>query len=239
MYQCRIAFSSLGSHPKVRGGGVSKPAAISAAILAGGTSRRFGSDKALAPSPLDGRPILATIVDCVQSVAADVFVVAPADRPYGTFGVPVMTEPIPGQGPLGGLEMALRVAKHDRCLVVACDLPFLNRDLLTWMTHRPFDADALVPILGTGSDPDGTIADGQAQPLHAIYRGSCLPSVERLLAGEQRRMSRLLQVLRVEYLFEVDVCPFDPTLKSFVNVNSIADLAQGAPIVDGACSSTV
>jgi molybdopterin-guanine dinucleotide biosynthesis protein A len=74
-------------------------AAISGAILAGGQSRRFGSDKALAPSPIDGRPLLAVTIDRVRQVVDDLVVVAPLDRGYGAFGAEVVPRGDGGRGP--------------------------------------------------------------------------------------------------------------------------------------------
>lgn len=188
---------------------------ISAAVLAGGASRRFGSDKALAPVPGGGETILGRTVRVLQLVADDVTIIAPPDRPYDLFGVPVVGEHPAGEGPLGGLIAALTLARHPRCLIVACDLPFLSPRLLRWMGSRPVRGDALVPVVG----PD----DPRQQPLHAIYGQTCLEPAARLFAGGERRMLALMQAIHVEFVGEDDLRAFDPALASFVNVNASDD----------------
>jgi molybdopterin-guanine dinucleotide biosynthesis protein A len=96
------------------------------AILAGGASRRFGSDKALAM--IDGRPMLDHVVErlCVQ---CDALVVVGRDWP----GLPRVDDcPAPGLGPLGGLAGALAYAEDNgfgAVLTSGCDLPDLPMDL--------------------------------------------------------------------------------------------------------------
>ena len=98
------------------------------AILAGGRSQRFGSDKALAL--IDGRPMLDHVADRLRG-QCEALVVAGRDWPGLTR---VDDLPEPGLGPLGGLAGALahaRGAGFDAVLTSSCDLPALPADLLT------------------------------------------------------------------------------------------------------------
>lgn len=97
------------------------------AILAGGESRRFGSDKAAAL--VDGVPMLDRIAAALAGQVATV-VVCGGPRP-GYVHVP--DRPAPGLGPLGGLAGALHHARaggYDAVLTVACDVPDLPPDLM-------------------------------------------------------------------------------------------------------------
>lgn len=193
---------------------------ISAAVLAGGHSRRLGTDKAFLRLQPDSPPLLATIVARLHQVADDVFIVGPYGRGYEVFGVPVVPEEPPDRGPLAGIEAALETARHDRCLIVSCDLPFLNPVLLAWMAALPFDADALVPVLRDTQD-----RSDRPQSLHAIYRRASLPAVRDLLAHDRRRVAALLSAITVHWLAEVDLRRSDPDLVSFLNLNTPTDLA--------------
>lgn len=193
---------------------------VSAAVLAGGESRRFGTDKALVPLPGGTTPMLGAVVRALLDVAADVTIIAPESRTYSRFGVPVVSEVAPGQGPLGGLEMALSRAAHDQCIVVGCDLPFLNPDLLRWLAQLDFSEDALVPMV-TGPEPErSTGSTPRPQVLHAIYRRSCLEPVRQLRSSGERRFGRLLDLIAVRYVHEDEIRRIDPGLRSFVNLNS-------------------
>lgn len=95
------------------------------ALIAGGQSRRFGSDKALAP--LEGRPLMSCIIDALQP-QVDALVVCGREWP-GLASLPDL--PAPDQGPLGGLCAALHHAHghgFDAVLTAGCDtLPVPER----------------------------------------------------------------------------------------------------------------
>ncbi|MGI4879557.1 MAG: molybdenum cofactor guanylyltransferase [Janthinobacterium lividum] len=96
------------------------------AVLAGGASRRFGSDKALAE--WRGLPLIAHVIDRLRPQVGALVVVG-RDHP-GEVSIP--DRPLPGLGPLGGLNAALhhaRDAGFDAVLTSGCDLPRLPRDL--------------------------------------------------------------------------------------------------------------
>jgi molybdopterin-guanine dinucleotide biosynthesis protein A len=80
---------------------------ILGAVLAGGQSRRFGSDKALAQ--LDGHTLLALAVDTLAGWCDHVVVVGRAQAPAPT----LPDWPRPGLGPLGGLAAAMHHARDE------------------------------------------------------------------------------------------------------------------------------
>lgn len=218
-----------GRSEKAEGNSGVAPPGISGAILAGGQSRRFGSDKAFMPSPVDGRPLLLATIECLRGLVDDLAVIAPPDRGYERFGADVRTERSPGRGPLGGIEMALASARHDRCLIVACDLPLLNRGVLAWMAALPFEGDALVPLVAVSGDEAN---ERRPQSLHAIYRRSCLPALRDLLDDGERRVSRLLDAIRVVHPAADELLAIDPGLASFVNMNTTSDWLSAAGTTD-------
>src|SRR5690242_14839672 len=96
------------------------------AVLTGGRSSRFGSDKAAAL--IDGRPMLDWVIDVLVPQVDDVLVCG-RETP-GRISVP--DYPTPDLGPLGGLNAALRYAAangFDAVLSVPCDTPRLPNDL--------------------------------------------------------------------------------------------------------------
>lgn len=89
------------------------------AILAGGASRRFGSDKALAL--YQGRPLIAHVAEALLA-QCDALVIC--GRDWGGH-VAVADLPGPGLGPMGGLCGALAHAQglgYDEVLAAPCDL---------------------------------------------------------------------------------------------------------------------
>ena len=98
--------------------------AVTAIVLAGGRSARFGGDKLA--HDLDGRPVLAHVLERVQRIAADVVVVRPPDVGDDLAGVRVVHDPEPFGGPLIGVLAGLEAAREPIALVVGGDMPRLS-----------------------------------------------------------------------------------------------------------------
>lgn len=197
---------------------VSNP--LSAAVLAGGMSRRMGRDKAL--QTVAGRTLLARAVDAVRDVASDVCIVGYRDA-YRAFSVPVIVDEYPGAGPLGGIATALRHARQEFVLVVACDLPFLSVPLLRAMAALPRSYDVLLPVT---TDPRSRQpGEHTRQTLHAIYRRTCLERFDGRLRRGERQVVAALDGLVVRELPESWIRGYDPNLRSLMNANRPADLA--------------
>ena len=204
---------------------------LSAAVLAGGQSRRMGSDKALLPLEEGGPPMLAVVLNLVSVVADDVFIVANDREKYERCGVRVVPDLTPGIGTLGGIQAAIENAVHDHCLVVACDMPFLNVPLLQRMADEPRDYDVLVPLIPGDSRQRG---DGLVfQTLHAIYGKQCLPSIEACIAEGKRQVVGFFDHVRVRTLDATEIARWDPSLQSFFNANSPEALTLAVDIYAG------
>ncbi len=136
---------------------------ILGAVLAGGQSSRFGSDKALAV--VDGRALIDHVIAALAPQAA-ALVVCGRDHP-GHAGLADL--PQPGLGPLGGLCAALHHAAatgHDAVLCAPCDTLGLSGDLAARLGAGPAVAlgqrsvglwpaslaPRLLAMLGDGSD---------------------------------------------------------------------------------------
>ena len=114
------------------------------AVLAGGRSRRFGSDKALAL--LGGKPLIEHAIEALGA-QTDAVIVCGRDR-----GDWVPDRPAPGLGPLGGVNAALHCAAErgfDAVLTCACDVPILQdnlRETLEAVGNASFISE--MPVIG-------------------------------------------------------------------------------------------
>jgi molybdopterin-guanine dinucleotide biosynthesis protein A len=188
----------------------------------------MGKDKALVPVVSAGPPMLALVLASLSAVADDVFVVANDQDKYGAFGVRVVPDRHPGTGALGGIQAAIEHSTQEHCLVVACDMPFLNVALLRRMADAPRDYDVLVPLIPGESRQRG---DGLVfQTLHAIYGKACLPSIEARIAKGQRQVVAFFEDVRVRTLDVTEVAECDPHLQSFFNANNPESLARASDI---------
>ncbi len=191
---------------------------LSAAALAGGQSRRMGTNKALLPLVAGGQPMLGLVLERLCSVADDMLVVANEQERYETFGARVVPDLQPQIGALGGIQAAVTWSVHEHCLVVACDMPFLSLPLLRRMVSEPRNYDVLVPLIPGESRQRG---DGLVfQTLHAIYSKQCLPFIEKRIAAGNKQVVSFFEDVRVRTIDLADVMQWDPELRSFFNANT-------------------
>ncbi len=194
----------------------------SIAVLAGGMSRRMGEDKALIRLAPDDEPLLGVVINRLENLTDDLFILAPERPGYGKFGVPVVPDLYPDSGPLGGIATALLRARHDRCLVVSCDHPFLSASLLGYMSNAEGLWDALIPR-STAQSRQGSMT--VLHTTHAVYRKICLPAIDRAISNGYLRSTAFLPEVTVAHLVESDIQTFDPSLRTLFSVNSMDDLA--------------
>ncbi|HLV99533.1 MAG TPA: molybdenum cofactor guanylyltransferase [Ktedonobacterales bacterium] len=180
---------------------------VSGAVLAGGQSRRMGSDKAALL--IEGEPLLRRTVRVLSSITEDVSVIGPPDRATLVSDVPILPDRWPQQGPLGGIATALWGLAGEVVLVVGCDMPFLNLALLRYLI-------ALAP----GYDAVVVGADGEMHPLHAVYQHRCLPALEAQLRAGDLRVQRFLSRLVVHVVEGAELDRLDPGHLSTFNANT-------------------
>ena len=169
----------------------------------------MGRNKALLK--LGDQTLVEVVVERIARVCAEVLVVAGDAQPYVGLGVAAVEDRYRGVGVLGGLHAGLEAATHDLTLVVGCDMPFLNPDLLRAFAGWAEGFDVVVLRHGE---------QRHVEPLHAAYRRSCLPAIEAVISENRRRIISFFPQIRVRYVTPEDIAPFDPELYSFRNVNT-------------------
>lgn len=185
----------------------------SGVILAGGASRRMGRDKAF--MEFEGQPLIARVADQVRQVGREVIVAGGAEPDaarYAPFADRCVADVYPGVGTLGGIHAGLQVARHELALVVACDMPFLNPDLLAWFVDAAGGWDLVVLKHEQG-----------VEPLHAVYRKTCLPAIEATIRSGERCAFAFYDQIRVRFVAPAEIAHLDPDLYSFRNLNTPQD----------------
>ena len=133
----------------------------------------------------------------------------------------ILVDLYPGKGPLGGIYTGLLASESSHSLVVACDMPFLNIELLRYMIGLCQDFDVVVPRVG----------EEKLEPLHAIYSKNCLDSMKTLLEQNQLKIDRFFNTVNVRYIERAECQKFDPELLTFFNINSQSDLKRAITLV--------
>ena len=186
---------------------------VSAAILAGGRARRLGgADKAVLTV---GR---ARIIDrqlaALSAVAGDIRIVCNDPARYAGLGIRVIPDAIADAGPLGGIYSALLDARHERVVIVACDLPFVTAALLERLVRESREADevdAVVPRSAHG-----------LEPLCALYTKRCAAAAKDRIVHGRLEVAGLLDVVRTRIVEPDALAPYDEGAL-FENVNTPHD----------------
>ena len=208
---------------------MSAPAPLSAAILAGGQSQRMGTDKAVIRLTPAGPTLIERVLAAVRAVADEVLIVANDDR-LAFAGTRIVPDLLPGAGPLGGIYSAVIAARHEHCLVVACDMPFLSPPLLRAMAAQARDYDVLALYLAAGENRQGA-AGGVYETLHAMYGRGALPAMRAQLLAGRYKIVGFFPAVRVRAFAESDVRRYDPALLSKFNVNTPARLIEARELL--------
>lgn len=162
-------------------------------------SSRLGFPKALLRFG-DGRTLIQNTVAKLARLSDDVFVVA-NDDVFAVEGYRREADRFPGAASLGGIYTAIAAARHERVLVVGCDMPFLDVALLGELVTM--EGDVVVPRIG-----------GFPEPLHAVYARACLEPIERRISAGDLKIRGFFADVSVRYL------DLEPGHRSFRNVNT-------------------
>ena len=163
-------------------------------VLAGGTSRRMGQDKALLP--INGRPMVQSLIQSLIPVSRDVIVSLNDGERHEELkqalpaGVRVVHDERPGQGPLMGIYAGLKASETDVNLVVACDIPEIDPGFITEMRSYTGDHDVVVSVDN----------EGRTNALLAMYRRSVIPLIKEQLDEGLRKIVLFYPRCRVKYV---------------------------------------
>jgi len=183
---------------------------LTVVVQAGGQSQRMGENKALLP--FLGVPLVKRVVERVRPIAAELMITTNQPEAFEFLQLPLVSDWYPGRGALVGLHTALMAATQPYVAVVACDMPFVNPELLAYqleilVTER---ADLVIPLTEQGYEP-----------FHTVYRReTCLPAVTGALDGGLKRMISWYPQVKVRELKIDELQRFDPDGRAFLNVNT-------------------
>lgn len=198
---------------------------ISALVLAGGRSTRFGSDKAA--FQLGGRPLLAALVDALTPLFSEVLVVSKSAERYAPLvaasGARHVTDELSTHNPLTGIVSGVAAARNPVVFACACDMPFAA-DVRA--------IEVLQEALGDAAAVAFTRA-GIPEPLLALYRrDACLPVARlRLAAGDGPR--RVLEEVGARLLSFEECFPEGAERSPLFDVDTPDDAARAVELLRG------
>ena len=192
---------------------------VTGVIQAGGKSTRMGGQpKALLE--LGGRRIIERVLDAIAPVVDDVLIVTNTPELYGFLGLPMVGDVYPDHGSLGGIFTGLNAAAGDAAFTVACDMPFLHREVARLAVARAGDGDVVIPRVGE-----------QLETMHAVYGKACLSHIETRLREGRFKITGFFDRVRVVEITEAVVARHRAPDVVFMNVNTPEELARARALV--------
>lgn len=137
---------------------------------------------------------------------------------YQELGLPLILDAVPDAGPLAGLAAALAQLEPGQAgLFLAVDLPGVPSALLARLVAQAPGHAAVVPLGAQGPEP-----------LCALYRGACLPAVQRRLDAGERRLTCFWPDVDVLTLPPAAFADLGHADDIFRNVNAPADYSAAS-----------
>ena len=180
---------------------------ITCIILSGGKSSRMGEDKAF--MPLSGKPIIEILIDKLSLLFKDLIIITNSPQLYKKYGLKTYADILKDRGPLGGIHAGLTYSKNRYSFVVACDMPYVNLELVRFMSATIEGYDLVVPE-----------ENGQFEPLCAFYSKNCIKTIEDQLHKNNLKIRDFFSFLKVRTITENEIAAFDAEGKCFVNINT-------------------
>lgn len=186
---------------------------ITGIILAGGKNLRMGANKAFLE--INGQRIIDRTRRLFQELFAEVILVTNSPFAYLDLNLRMVADLLPERGALGGIFTGLFYSSFSHAFVAACDMPFLNKELISYLISLAGKYDIVIPKTEDG-----------LQPLHAIYSQKCLPHMENLLRQGNLKIIDFFHLVKMREVLTNELITFDQLQKSFFNVNTPEDLAR-------------
>ena len=190
------------------------------AIVAGGTSKRFGSDKALAE--FHGKTLVEHMTNIARKLSSEIMIVASDEEQETRLRETVkdirvvIDPPSDIKCALAGALTAFEYTITPFTLLLPVDTPLVSLDLLRVLIQMCEGHGAVVP-----SWPSGYI-----EPLHSVYLAEhAYYHGLKVMEEGRHKMSDMIDSLQnVLYVSTETLKQFDENLDTFVNFNTPRDL---------------
>ena len=179
-------------------------------ILAGGENTRMPVLKAFIK--VKGIPIIENNLAIIQQLFKETFIVTNQPEKYSYLGTPLLGDVHDIRGPMTGIFTSLLNSTAPWVFISACDMPFINKDLINYMHSQKKGFDAVVPSI-----------KGKAEPLFAFYSKKLSSSMEKAVLSDRRGLNDFLKNKKVKYISAGEIKRFDPGARSFINLNTPRD----------------
>lgn len=189
---------------------------IAGVILAGGQNTRFPALKAFIK--VEDLLIIEKNLRLLTEIFNEALISTNMPEKYFYLGAPMIGDALPSRGPMSGIYSSLINAKGDCIFVIACDMPFVKREVVSLICEKHLEMSSIKLV-----DATIPVFNDEPQPLFGVYCKTALPYLENCVLNEKASMKRLLSEINTNFIGESDIITIDPDGRSFVNINTMED----------------
>ncbi|MBF0487935.1 MAG: molybdenum cofactor guanylyltransferase [Nitrospirae bacterium] len=184
---------------------------ISGVVLAGGENTRFPSPKAFIE--LGGEAIIDRSLRLMAALFDEIIISTNQPDMYFPKCEVLIGDVSTQRGPATGILSCLLNIRNDRAFFIACDMPFVNSELIALLASYSSDYDAVVPChMGT------------LEPLIAVYHKRIIPMLRKYIGDGVKSLAAILKTINTKYVEGEQLHRVDEDGRSFININTPEDL---------------
>ncbi len=184
---------------------------VTGIILAGGKSRRMGTEKGLLK--LGDKHMVEFAIEVLRKVCDQILIIENSNA-YHFLGYPVFPDIFPNSGPMGGIYTGLVNSKNNLNLVLSCDMPFIKPELLADLIKNSETKDIVVPWHG----------GHKFEPMCALYHKNAKAVFLKFMQENNFKIPDTFEQLKTHpFLINKSLPYFSSEL--FFNVNSKEEFA--------------
>lgn len=181
---------------------------ITGIVLSGGKSSRLGTEKGL--FKFGGKPLVSYSIEAIAPLCSTILLSANHElEQYRQFGLQVVQDEVKEIGPMGGLLACLKHSKTRHNLVLSCDIPFVETELLRFLLSQFENEQVVVPVHD----------EGLVEPLCAYYNTNVIHAIEESVREGNFKLLDLLKKINLKKVSIGKNLPFF-TEQLFYNINS-------------------
>lgn len=185
---------------------------VTGIVLAGGKSRRMGTEKGLLK--LGDKHMIEYSIEVLKGVCSQILIIENSDA-YHFLGFEVIADVIPKSGPMGGIYTGLLNSQNDLNLVLSCDMPFIQTELLKDLIENSAGNDVVVPWHGLN----------KFEPMCALYHKKVATLFYEFIQRKNFKIPDTFKHLKTNrFSIHKGLSYYNQDL--FFNVNSKEELSQ-------------
>lgn len=182
---------------------------ITGIVLSGGKSKRLGTEKGLAI--YGGKPLVTYSIAALKPLCGEILLSANNElESYRQFGLKIVQDEVEGIGPMGGLLACLKQSQTRYNLVLSCDIPFVESELLSYLLSQIENYQVVVPVHG----------EGWIEPLCGFYNTNVISQLEKSERSGNFKLVDFIEKINLKKVLIDNTLPFYNE-QLFFNINTL------------------